>query len=90
MKLSQIPRLPLIEQPTPLEELKRLEIYLSRPNIYAKRDDCMPLGLGGNKIRSLEFWLGAALEKKANVLVVAGAPVSNQCRLAAAAAQKLG
>ena len=90
MKLSQIPRLSLMEQPTPLEELKRLENYLGRPNIYAKRDDCMPLGLGGNKIRSLEFWLGAALEKKANVLVVAGAPVSNQCRLAAAAAAKTG
>lgn len=90
MKLPQVSRLPLIEQPTPLVELKRLESSLGRRGLYAKRDDCMTLGLGGNKVRSLEFWLGAALEKKADMLVVAGAPVSNQCRLAAAAAARTG
>jgi 1-aminocyclopropane-1-carboxylate deaminase/D-cysteine desulfhydrase-like pyridoxal-dependent ACC family enzyme len=55
-----------------------------------KRDDAMALGLGGNKIRSLEFWIGEALNQGCDTLLVAGQPVSNQCRLTAAAAAKIG
>jgi 1-aminocyclopropane-1-carboxylate deaminase/D-cysteine desulfhydrase-like pyridoxal-dependent ACC family enzyme len=50
----------------------------------------MPLAFGGNKVRSLEFWLGEALKRDSDILVIAGAPASNQCRLTAAAAAKLG
>ena len=50
----------------------------------------MSLALGGNKVRSLEYWLGEALDRDCDVIVVAGATPSNQCRLTAAAAAKLG
>lgn len=80
----------LLEQPTPLAPLARLEKRLGRSGLFIKRDDHMPIALGGNKLRSLEFWLGAALEENADVLLVAGAPVSNQCRLTAAAAAIAG
>ncbi|EKF18307.1 pyridoxal-phosphate dependent enzyme [Nitratireductor pacificus] len=83
-------RYTLLEQPTPLAPLARLEKRLGRSGLFIKRDDHMPIALGGNKLRSLEFWLGAALEEGADVLLVAGAPVSNQCRLTAAAAAIAG
>jgi 1-aminocyclopropane-1-carboxylate deaminase/D-cysteine desulfhydrase-like pyridoxal-dependent ACC family enzyme len=41
-------------------------------------------------VRNLEFWLGEALEQDCDILVIAGAPASNQCRLTAAAAAKVG
>jgi len=50
----------------------------------------MALGLGGNKLRSLEFWIGEALSQGRDTLLVAGQPVSNQCRLTAAAAARMG
>lgn len=50
----------------------------------------MALGMGGNKLRHLEFWLGTALAQGADVLVACGRPESNQCRLTAAAAAQLG
>lgn len=50
----------------------------------------MSLGLGGNKLRSLEFWIGEALHRGCDTLLVVGQLASNQCRLTAAAAAKLG
>lgn len=88
--LAGIPRINLFKAPTPLERMLRLEKECGVAELFIKRDDCMPLGMGGNKLRSLEFWMGKALANKCDVIVVAGAPVSNQCRLAAAAAAKLG
>ncbi|MFV0332676.1 MAG: 1-aminocyclopropane-1-carboxylate deaminase/D-cysteine desulfhydrase [Tropicimonas sp.] len=80
------PRFPLLAGPTPLRRLDRLEARLGCGPIYLKRDDFMEIGLGGNKLRSLEFWLGAALAEGADVVLVAGGPMSNLCRLTAAAA----
>lgn len=90
MLFSGIPRIRLLSEPTPLEKLNRIGELTGHPGVYVKRDDCMPLGLGGNKVRSLEFWLGEALDNDCDIIVVAGAHVSNQCRLAAAAAAKIG
>lgn len=64
--------------------------HAGHPQLWVKRDDCMPLAFGGNKVRCLEFWLGQALEQDCDVLVIAGAAASNQIRLTAAAAAKLG
>lgn len=83
------PRYPLLDQATPLRPLRRIEARY-RKGLFVKRDDHMEIALGGNKLRSLEFWLGAALAEEADVLLVAGAPVSNQCRLTAAAAAIAG
>ncbi|WP_022727661.1 pyridoxal-phosphate dependent enzyme [Fodinicurvata sediminis] len=88
--LSGLPRYRLVPGPTPLERLDRLAAHVGHHGLYAKRDDCMALGMGGNKLRSLEFWLGEALVRQADTLLVAGRRTSNQCRLTAAAAAKCG
>jgi D-cysteine desulfhydrase/L-cysteate sulfo-lyase len=79
------PRYDLVKMPTPLQRLSGFERKLGRSGLYAKRDDLMEIGLGGNKLRSLEFWLGAALQQRADIVLVAGGrrPI---CRLTAAAA----
>jgi len=46
--------------------------------------------MGGNKVRSCEFWFGEALAANADLILVAGGLPSNQCRLVAATACKLG
>ncbi|QEL24054.1 pyridoxal-phosphate dependent enzyme [Bosea sp. F3-2] len=88
--LLREPRHVLLDTPTPLQRLRRFEAKLERPGIYAKRDDLMPIALGGNKLRSLEYWLGDALRKKTDILLVGGGASSNLCRLTAAAASLVG
>lgn len=88
--LSSLPRHSLIPGPTPFERLERLAAHANHRALYVKRDDVMLLGLGGNKLRSLEFWIGEALARQADTLLVAGRTTSNQCRLTAAAAAKCG
>lgn len=84
------PRVRLLDGPTPLERLRRMEARTGHRGVYVKRDDAMPLGLGGNKLRSLEFWLGDALSQDSDIVLAAGRAVSNQCRLTAAAAARSG
>lgn len=84
------PRYGLVKAPTPLQRLPNFERKLGRPGLYMKRDDLMEIGLGGNKLRSLEFWLGAALRQGADIVLVAGGATSNLCRLTAAAASMAG
>ena len=87
----EFPRYELLRDPTLLQRLERTEAKLKhRGRLYVKRDDLMPIAMGGNKLRSLEFWLGAALQERADVLLVAGTPMSNLCRLTAAAASMAG
>jgi D-cysteine desulfhydrase len=54
--------------------------------IWFKRDDLTGLGLGGNKVRTLEFLIGAAEAEGADCLVTGGGPQSNWVMLAALAA----
>lgn len=84
------PRHDLVKSPTPLQRLSGFERALGRPGLFIKRDDLMEIGLGGNKLRSLEFWLGAALRERADIVLVAGGATSNLCRLTAAAASMAG
>lgn len=84
------PRYDLVKAPTPLQRLSGFERKLGRLGLYMKRDDLMEIGLGGNKLRSLEFWLGAALRERADIVLVAGGATSNLCRLTAAAASMAG
>ncbi|MET8245072.1 D-cysteine desulfhydrase family protein [Streptomyces sp. NPDC005202] len=78
--------------PTPVEPAPRLAtaIGLGPENLWIKRDDLTGLGGGGNKIRKLEWTVGAALAEGANTLVTTGAPQSNHARLTAAAGARLG
>jgi D-cysteine desulfhydrase len=90
MRLLDLPRYELLLQPTSLQRLRRTETKLQRPGLYVKRDDLMAIAMGGNKLRSLEYWLGAAQQMQADVLLVAGTALSNLCRLTAAAASMAG
>ena len=89
-RLAAVPRITLLDSPTPLERLHRIGAEIGHEALFVKRDDVMALGLGGNKLRSLEFWIGEALAQGCDTLLAAGQPVSNQCRLTAAAAAKMG
>ena len=90
MQLGSIPRLQLGEFPTPLQELKNLSHKLGGPRIFVKRDDLTGLGLGGNKLRKLEYALAEAAEQGATVVITVGGPQSNHVRLTTAACNKLG
>ena len=56
-----LPRVRLAHLPTPMEPMPRLASALGLSSLWVKRDDCTGLGVGGNKIRKLEFDLAAAL-----------------------------
>lgn len=88
--LQDIPRVELAHTPTPLEYMPRLSARYDGVDLYVKRDDCTGLGLGGNKVRQLEFYLGDALHKGCDTILSTGAIQSNYMRTIAAAASKLG
>ncbi len=90
MIFSHVPRVRLYDAPTPLEHAPRYGKLFDYDHLYVKRDDAFPLGMGGNKVRTLEYLLGEAIALGADVVVAAGGLQSNQCRLAAAACAKLG
>lgn len=74
---------------TPLQRAERLGDELGI-ELYIKRDDAQPLGMGGNKVRQLEFYLGPAQIQQADTILITGAIQSNFVRLCAAACRKLG
>jgi 1-aminocyclopropane-1-carboxylate deaminase/D-cysteine desulfhydrase-like pyridoxal-dependent ACC family enzyme len=59
-------------------------------DLWFKRDDLISFGLGGNKVRGLEFLLAAALTEGADTLVTGAGPQSNHVRATAAAAASAG
>lgn len=92
--LDTLPRTELVEGPTPIQRLQRIEAALGLADrniqLYAKRDDVMPLGGGGNKLRKLEYHLGTALADRVDTIISVGGAQSNHARLTAAASAKLG
>jgi len=89
--LDALPRFRLFETASPLHRLDRLAAALGgRTELWIKREDLLPLAFGGNKLRNLEFLVGAALAEGADTLVTAGRRWSNHCRLAAAAGARAG
>ncbi|MEV6611759.1 D-cysteine desulfhydrase family protein [Kutzneria sp. NPDC051319] len=87
--LSSFPRIQLGQWPSPLQACPRLSDRLGR-TVLVKRDDVGLLGVGGNKLRKLEFLLGAALRDGAERVVTFGAVQTNHGRLTAAACARLG
>jgi L-cysteate sulfo-lyase len=88
--LARFPRLGLAHLPTPFEPMKRLSAHLAGPRLWVKREDCTGLGLGGNKLRKLDYVLHEAIAVGADTLVSGGVVQSNSQRQVAAAAAKLG
>ena len=88
--LAKFPQVELGLNPTPLHRMQGLEKKLNFEPIFIKRDDLNGLGIGGNKVRNLEFLLGDALAQGADTIIASGQVQSNLCALTAAACRKLG
>ncbi|MEM9330465.1 MAG: D-cysteine desulfhydrase family protein [Pseudomonadota bacterium] len=87
-RLKDFPRASLWPDPTPLESQHNLASALGVHSFHIKRDDCNGLAFGGNKVRQMEYYLGDALAKGADALLITGAVQSNFVRTAAAACAK--
>lgn len=90
MKFSEFPRAHIATLPTPIQFLSNLTEKLVGPGIWVKRDDLTGIAFGGNKARKLEYIMGDAIDKKADVIVTGAGFQSNWCTQTVAAAKKLG
>lgn len=75
--------------PTPVEYLETVSKELG-VNFYIKRDDLTGLGLGGNKLRKLEYILKDAMNQNSTMIITRGAVQTNHGRLTAAVAARYG
>ena len=87
--IAAFPRLKLGIFPTPVQRLENISRILGT-NIYIKRDDLTGVGLGGNKVRKLEFLLAEAKAQGAELIFTTGGAQSNHAMLTAACCKKLG
>ena len=89
--MASRPRFRLFDGPSPLQPLPRFcEALGARTELWVKREDLLPLAFGGNKLRNLEFLVGAALAEGADTLITSGRRWSNHARLTAAAGARAG
>lgn len=96
-RLHALPRLPLAIEPTPIDTLDRLGEVLGRSTghgapgrLLVKRDDAIPFGFGGNKIRKLQLVAAQAMAEGADTLITTGGIQSNHARATAAVAARMG
>ncbi len=90
-RLRTYPALPLVTTPTPIHEMPGLRAALGGgPRLLVKRDDTIPFGFGGNKVRKLAFVAAQAVAEGADALVTTGGIQSNHARVTAAVAATLG
>ncbi len=87
--LAGLPRVDLVIAPTPLHLAPGLSRELGVPVLF-KRDDLTGAGLGGNKLRGLEFLIADALAQGCDSLVTGAGPQSNWTLLAALASLRHG
>jgi L-cysteate sulfo-lyase len=89
--LPDLPRVRLLDGPTPLQPMPRLaEALGGRTDLWIKREDAGVFPFSGNKLRNLEFVLGEAIAIGSDAIVTSGRRWSNHCRLTAAAGARLG
>ena len=92
--IDALPSVRLFGAPTPVDELARLREALGGakrvPRLLAKRDDAIPFGFGGNKVRKLQLVAADARARGADTLITVGGVQSNHMRATAAAAARLG
>jgi L-cysteate sulfo-lyase len=88
MDISDFPRIPLSQLPTPREYLPNPSRELDGPPIDVNRDDCTGITSGGHKTQQLEYLLGDAFDKGADTLVTVGATQLNRVRQTIAVAAK--
>jgi 1-aminocyclopropane-1-carboxylate deaminase/D-cysteine desulfhydrase-like pyridoxal-dependent ACC family enzyme len=87
--IAKLPRVKLIERPTPITEAPNLARALNDgrpgPRIFIKRDDLTSLALGGNKLRNLEFRLARTMADDPDTVIVGLDLQSNSARQTVAA-----
>ncbi|MPZ65978.1 MAG: pyridoxal-phosphate dependent enzyme [Pseudonocardiaceae bacterium] len=83
------PTVALATAPTPLQPAPNLSAELG-VEIWFKRDDLIGFGLGGNKVRLLEYLLGDAVAQGCDCLITGAGAQSNWAMLAALAARHQG
>jgi 1-aminocyclopropane-1-carboxylate deaminase/D-cysteine desulfhydrase-like pyridoxal-dependent ACC family enzyme len=89
--LRQLPVASFGGAPTPVEELSRFRQAAGlRQRIIVKRDDAIPFGFGGNKVRKLRYLMPTILAAGADAVVTCGGVQSNHARATAAACAALG
>lgn len=92
--LANYPRFALMEAPTPIQRLSRLEQVLGEAaggaRLWVKRDDIAGVGGGGNKLRKLELLIADALALGCDTFITTGGLQSNHARQSAAAAARAG
>ena len=88
--LLLLPRLELAKLPTPLDPVENLGKSLGDLDLWFKRDDLTGFGLGGNKVRSLEYLAADAMKVNSNILITGGSSGSNHVRTTMAVAAHLG
>lgn len=82
-------KIPFLNTPTPLTRLDNISADLGI-NLYLKRDDLTNFGVGGNKLRKLEYFIKDAADQGATMLLTVGGAQTNHGRLTAAVAAKFG
>jgi 1-aminocyclopropane-1-carboxylate deaminase/D-cysteine desulfhydrase-like pyridoxal-dependent ACC family enzyme len=90
-RLARLPHVPLGHYPTPVDEMARFREALGGgPRLLVKRDDVIPFGFGGNKVRKLQYVMAEALAAGADTIVTCGAVQSTPARATTAAARRHG
>ena len=91
-RLATLPIESLYALTTPLDDAPRLRAALgaTAPRILVKRDDAIPFGFGGNKVRKLQVVAADARARGADTLITVGGVQSNHMRATAATATRLG
>ncbi len=89
--LAHFPSLPLVGAASIVEPMPALAARLGGgPRLFIKRDDAIPFGFGGNKVRKLALVAARAQADGADTLITAGGIQSNHARATAATAARLG
>lgn len=89
MKLEELAKVNTGIFPTPLHKLENLSTQL-KSNIFIKRDDLSGLGMGGNKLRKLDYLVKEAKDAGYTTLMTFGGVQTNHGRQTAACACKYG
>jgi 1-aminocyclopropane-1-carboxylate deaminase/D-cysteine desulfhydrase-like pyridoxal-dependent ACC family enzyme len=90
-RLAAVPSLDLWTPPSPIHDLPRLGAALGGgPRLLVKRDDAIPFGFGGNKVRKIAIVAAAAIAEGADTLLSVGGVQSNSARVVAAVAARMG
>ena len=90
-RLAAIPALDLWTPPSPIHDLGRLRAALGGgPRLLVKRDDAIPFGFGGNKVRKVSIVAAAAMAEGADTLLSVGGVQSNSARVVASVAARMG